>query len=113
MWFAYLLNQLLAQDTPAIPPQAVEVVEQTTVAVGLTMGQRLLTVLYIVVCVALIAAILARTTKSEGLSGSMMGPAETVFRGKKSAEDNVSMLTNALAVTFLLLSVVVSFSFPS
>lgn len=104
---------LLGQDTPAIPAPQVEIIEQTTTAVGLSMGQKLLTLLYIVVCLGLIAAILARTTKSEGLSGSMMGPAETVFRGKKSVEDNISTLTNALAVLFLGLSIIVSFSFPS
>lgn len=76
-------------------------------------GQMLLTGIYIVVSVALIGVILSRTTKDEGLSGSMMGPSETIFRGKKSVEDKIDIVTNLLAVAFLILSLVVCFSFPS
>ncbi len=73
--------------------------------------QYVLVIIYFLVCAGLIAAVLSQTTKSEGLTGSMMGPSQPVFRGKKSWEDKLSTITNILAVAFLVLSMLVSASF--
>ena len=67
--------------------------------------------IYVTVCVLLILAILSRTTKNEGLSGSMMGGADTTFRGAKSTEDTVDTITNGVAVAFVVLSIALNYVF--
>lgn len=58
--------------------------------------------IYFVICVALIICVLFQTTKSEGLSGVIGGTStSSLFRGKKSAEENLSQWTNRLAVAFI------------
>ena len=67
---------------------------------------------YLLVCLTLILAILSRTTKNEGLSGSMMGGgAETSFRGAKSTDDTVDTITNGVAVAFVVLSISLNYVF--
>lgn len=84
---------------------------RATVSTGISGIQYVLVVIYFVVCVGLIAAVLSQTTKSEGLTGSMMGGSQSAFRGKKSFDDKLSTLTNSLAIAFLVLSMLVSASF--
>ncbi|MCE7874323.1 preprotein translocase subunit SecG [bacterium CPR1] len=40
-----------------------------------------------------------------------MGPSQSVFRGKKSTEEKLSGLTTGLAVSFIVLSMLVSYVF--
>lgn len=54
--------------------------------------------------ISLIVAVLLQTTKSEGLSGTIGGRSETVFKGKKGAEETLNWITTVLAVTFLISS---------
>ena len=96
---------LLAQNTNL---QVVNVTEST---LGYSVGQKAVAVIYVLICVSLMIAIVTRTTKSEGLSGSMMGPSESSFRGKKSADDTIDTVTNVLAMSFLVLSLVMSYAF--
>lgn len=96
---------LLAQNTN------LQVVNVTESVVGYSAGQKVVAVVYVLVCIALMVAIVTRTTKSEGLSGSMMGPSESSFRGKKSADDTIDTVTNVLAIGFLLLSLFMSYAF--
>lgn len=68
----------------------------------------LLIIIYILVCLGLVGLVLIQTTKSEGLSGSIGGTAQTIFRGKKSTEENISHWTTYLAWAFVVLSVLVA-----
>ena len=105
MWTSFLT--LAQQSVPDIP--GVDVISVESTVVGLSTGQTILSVVYAIVSLALIIAVLTRTTKSEGLSGSMMGPSESVFRGKKSADETVDTVTNTLAWSWLLLSLVIAY----
>jgi preprotein translocase subunit SecG len=61
-------------------------------------------VLQFIVSVGLIIAVLIQTTKSEGLSGTIGGSRETIFKGKKGAEELVEKITSFLAIAFLIFS---------
>lgn len=62
--------------------------------------------IYFLVCVALIAAVLLQTTKSEGLTGTIGGRAESPLLRKKTLEDQLNRVTTFLAVLFLILSTI-------
>ncbi|TYP53274.1 preprotein translocase subunit SecG [Thermosediminibacter litoriperuensis] len=64
-----------------------------------------LTVVYILVCIGLIAAVLLQSGKSAGLSGTIAGGAETFFGKKKGIDDKLAKLTEVLAIAFLALSI--------
>lgn len=82
-------------------------------AAGMTPAQYLFGFIYMLVCIALILAILTRTTKNEGLSGSMMGGSDSSasFRGAKSADDTVDTITNWVATAFIVLSLALNYVF--
>ena len=64
--------------------------------------------IYFLVCLGLVVAVLLQTTKSEGLSGIMGGSSQSVFRGKKGFEETLQEITNYLAVSFVVMSFLVS-----
>jgi preprotein translocase subunit SecG len=69
----------------------------------------LLMVVYLLVCLGLIVAVLSQTSKNEGLGGTLGGGGtQSVFHGKKSVEEKLGTITNVLAVSFIVLSMVVS-----
>ncbi len=69
-----------------------------------------LTIVYVIVCLALIVVVLGQESKSEGLSGSVSGMAETYWGRNKgrSLEGTLEKITKILAVAFILLSVVLN-----
>ena len=68
-----------------------------------------LMVIYLLVCLGLTAAVLSQTSKNEGLGGTLGGGgSQSVFQGKKSVEEKLGTITNVLAVSFIVLSMVVS-----
>lgn len=98
---------LLAQTPAATAPVAAA----TSTSAGMTGLQIVFGLVYMVVCLVLILAILSRTTKNEGLSGSMMGGSETSFRGAKSTDDTVDTITNGVAAAFVVLSIALNYVF--
>lgn len=98
---------LLAQ-APAAPAAAAATVMEPQ---PMTPMQYIFGAVYAAVCIFLILAILSRTTKNEGLSGSMMGGADTNFRGAKSTDDTIDTITNAAAAAFVVLSVALNYAF--
>lgn len=66
--------------------------------------QTALLVIYFVVCASLVLCVLLQTSKNEGLSGTLGGNVQSVFRGKAGTEEQLGKLTTGLAVTFVLLS---------
>ena len=70
-----------------------------------------LKIVYIIVCVILIAIVLLQSGKQAGLSGSIAGGAETFF-GKSKARTMDALLskwTTVCAVAFIILAVVLAF----
>lgn len=71
-----------------------------------------LTVLYVIDCIGLIIVVLMQEGKQQGL-GTVAGMADTYW-GKnrsRSAEGNLVRATKAMAVLFIVLSVVLNMSF--
>jgi len=68
----------------------------------------LLVLVFILICAGLITLVLLQTTKSEGLSGSIGGTSQSIFRGKKSTEEQLSHWTSYLAIAFLVGAVLIA-----
>ena len=64
-------------------------------------------VLHIISCVVIILAVMFQTTKSEGLSGTIGGKAESTFK-KGGLDDLLQAITTYGAVFFFLLSAIVA-----
>lgn len=75
---------------------------------SLSIWQVIFLMVYFLVCVGLVVSVLLQTTKSEGLSGIIGGTAQSVFKGKKGFEDRLKEATNVLAVSFIVLSLLLS-----
>lgn len=70
----------------------------------------IITVIYVILCIALVAIVLMQEGKSAGLSGSINGVADTYWgknRGR-SMEGTLEKVTKILAVGFIVLSVVLN-----
>lgn len=71
----------------------------------------ILLAVFFIISALLVTTILSQTTKSEGLSGTIGGRTESVFKGKsgpKSLEDKLEQITTFLAVGFLVLATILS-----
>ena len=68
------------------------------------------TVLYVLICIALVTVVLFQESKAQGLSGSINGVAETYWGKNKgrSMEGALEKGTKILAVLFIVLSVVLN-----
>lgn len=78
---------------------------------GVIVMETLLTVLYIVDCLALIIIVLMQQGKSAGLTGSISGAAETYWGKNKarSMEGKLEKTTVVLAILFIVLSLALSY----
>ena len=65
-----------------------------------------LTIIYLLICIGLIATVLLQSGKSAGIAGSIAGGAETLFGKKKGFDDKLARYTQVLALVFLAMSVV-------
>ena len=65
----------------------------------------IVTVLYVLICVALVAVVLFQESKTQGLSGTINGVAETYWGKNKgrSMEGKLEMGTKILAALFIVL----------
>ena len=70
----------------------------------------IVTVLYVLICLALVVVVLFQESKTQGLSGSINGVAETYWGKNKgrSMEGALEKGTKILAVLFIVLSVVLN-----
>lgn len=105
-----LLNLLAQAPAPAATPAAAAATSSLATS-SMTPMQYLFGLVYMGVCLFLVLAILSRTTKNEGLSGSMMGGSDTNFRGAKSTDDTIDTITNGVAAAFVFLSIALNFAF--
>ncbi|MEG1458266.1 MAG: preprotein translocase subunit SecG [Acetivibrio sp.] len=71
----------------------------------------ILTIVYILVCVALVVIVLLQEGKQAGLSGSISGAAETYWGKNKgrSMEGALEKSTKYLAIGFIVLSIGLNF----
>ena len=70
----------------------------------------IVTVLYVLICIALVAVVLFQESKTQGLSGSINGIAETYWGKNKgrSMEGKLELMTKILAALFIVISVVLN-----
>ncbi|MCX8052549.1 MAG: preprotein translocase subunit SecG [Armatimonadetes bacterium] len=61
--------------------------------------------------IALIAIVMSQATKSEGLTGTIGGKAESAFQGKPGLEERLSEITKWSAITFMVMSAIVAYLF--
>ncbi len=68
------------------------------------------TILYVLICLALVIVVLFQESKTQGLSGSINGMAETYWGKNKgrSMEGTLKKITRLLAVLFVLISIVLN-----
>ena len=66
------------------------------------------TILYIIICIALVVVVLMQEGKSAGLTGSISGAAESYWGKNKgrSMEGTLERITKVLAALFIILSIV-------
>lgn len=70
-----------------------------------------LTIVYILVCIALIAIVLLQKGKNAGMSGAIDGGSSETFYGKNKGKSKNALLekfTAAAAIIFIVLAVVLS-----
>jgi len=63
-------------------------------------------ILFAVTLVGLIGLMSMQTTKTEGLSGTIGGRAESAYRGRLGMDQQVTRLTSGFAVAFIVLAIV-------
>jgi len=70
----------------------------------------IVTVLYVLICIALVVLVIFQESKTQGLSGSINGVAETYWGKNKgrSMEGALEKGTKILAALFIVLSVVLN-----
>ncbi|MDF2474274.1 MAG: preprotein translocase, SecG subunit [Anaerocolumna sp.] len=70
----------------------------------------LVSIVYVIVCIALVVVVLMQEGKSAGLSGAINGVADTYWGKNKgrSMEGALVKITRALAAAFIVLSVVLN-----
>ncbi len=64
-----------------------------------------LTIIYLILCLALIATVLLQSGRSAGL-GAIAGGAQSLMGKKKGLDEKLSQLTTCLAVAFMLFTIV-------
>jgi protein translocase SecG subunit len=63
-------------------------------------------ILFLIATVALIALMSAQTTKTEGLSGSIGGRAESAYHGRLGLDQQITRITTITAYSWIILAVV-------
>lgn len=69
-------------------------------------------VLQMISALVLIGIVMSQATKSEGLTGTIGGKAESAFQGKPGIEERLGEITKWAAITFLVMSAIVAYLFP-
>lgn len=96
-------------NIPTNIPASIPVTTTTGASVHpMNVIQYIVLFIYFATCAALIFLVLTQTSKSEGLTGTLGGSTQTVFRGKKSFEEQIDKITTYVAVLFVVLSVVMA-----
>jgi preprotein translocase subunit SecG len=80
--------------------------------VDMVILRTILTILYVIDCIALLVVVLMQEGKQQGL-GAITGMADTYWSKNKgrSAEGTLIMMTKLMAVVFVVLSIVLNLNF--
>ena len=75
----------------------------------MTTPQLILSIIYFIVAVALVAIVMLQSGKSAGLSGAIAGGADTFLSKNKakSADARLARMTKGVAIVFMVLTLVV------
>jgi preprotein translocase subunit SecG len=63
----------------------------------------------ILAAIFLVGIVMSQATKSEGLTGTIGGKAESAFRGKPGTEERLAEITKWSAIAFLVTSALVGY----
>ena len=77
--------------------------------VGRLIMKAFFSILQIVSALALIGIVMSQATKSEGLTGTIGGKAESAFQGKAGLEEKLSEVTKWAAISFMVVSAIVAY----
>ena len=66
-------------------------------------------VLFLIATIGIIGLMAVQTTKTEGLSGSIGGRAESAYRGRIGFEQQLTRLTSATALAWIILAMIYFF----
>ena len=69
----------------------------------------ILAAIQIVAALGLIGIVMSQATKSEGLTGTIGGKAESAFRGKPGTEERLGEITKWSAIAFMVTSAIVGY----
>lgn len=70
--------------------------------------QMALVVIYVIICLSLIATVLLQSGKSAGLSGAIAGGSQALFGKKKGLDDLFGKISTGLAVAFMLTAIILN-----
>jgi len=78
---------------------------------GMSVWATIVNIIYLIICLAIIAIVLLQSGRSAGISGTIAGGAETFFGKNKGRayEQILSKYTGVIAVLFVIVSVVLVF----
>lgn len=66
-------------------------------------------ILQVLSALALVGIVMSQATKSEGLTGTIGGKAESAFQGKPGLEDRLQEITKWAAISFMVVSAIVAY----
>jgi preprotein translocase subunit SecG len=66
--------------------------------------------IFIIAALAFIVLLAVQTTKQEGLSGTIGGRVDSNYRGRIGFEGQIARVTQAVAITFVVIATIVSLS---
>ena len=101
-----------ATAAPALPASLPTALPQNIVFTQASWGSQHLVVLYAVQVlfgisvIGLTGLMSIQTTKTEGLSGTIGGRAESAYRGRLGIEQQLSRLTAGFAISFMALAII-------
>jgi protein translocase SecG subunit len=107
-----LLAASPAASLPTPIPAPTFVFSQPTFASQYPWAVNLIQALFLISTVALIALMSAQTTKTEGLSGSIGGRAESAYHGRLGLDQQMTRLTTFMASAWIVLAVAFFFATP-
>ncbi len=78
---------------------------------GLSIVKDMVAVLQVLLSIALIFIVMAQTTKSEGLSGTIGGQVTSSFKGKPGMDEQIRKYTIYVSFTWFLVTVLTAWLF--
>jgi preprotein translocase subunit SecG len=107
---AKLTPQQLQQLQAQLQGQALQYQSQTPLQQHAAWLTHTFAGVFIISAIALIGLLAVQTTKQEGLSGTIGGRVDSNYRGRIGFEGQIARITQAVAITFVVVATLVSLS---